>query len=36
MMKRVSFQLITHRNARLPRNWRKLRIIIDKLSEQTE
>ncbi len=36
IMKRVSFQLMSHKNMRLPKNCKKLRMIIDKLSEQTE
>lgn len=33
---RVSFQLISHKKIKLPKNWRKFRIIIDRLSEHTE
>lgn len=36
MIKVVSFQLISHRNIRLPKNCKRFLIIMDKLSEQTE
>jgi hypothetical protein len=33
---RVNFQLISHKNTRLPKNCNKFLNSIDKLSEQTE
>lgn len=32
----VNFQLITHKNMRLPKNCRKFLINMERLSEQTE